>query len=78
MQKSGLDLTPAQVQKIRDLPAFETITRVRRVLQEQGKYPASEEVEQARFEKYKNVRNNINYKSPEQVLEEQGYRIVDD
>jgi hypothetical protein len=34
----------------------DTITRCRRKLQEQGKYPASKEVENARFNKFKAVR----------------------
>lgn len=34
----------------------ETITRCRRKLQEQGKYPASKKVEEERFNKFKAVR----------------------
>lgn len=78
MQKSGMNLSEAQKQKFRELPHMETIRRTRQKLQEQGKYPADEEVNEARFEKYKQVKQNINYDSPEQLLEARGYRIVND
>jgi hypothetical protein len=37
----------------------ETITRARRKFQEQGKYRAKEEVEEARYEKFKQTRASI-------------------
>ena len=59
MQKSGMNLSQEQVKKFKELPAFETLTRIRRKLQEEGKYPASSEVDTIRFEKYKSVKSNI-------------------
>ena len=35
----------------------DSITRVRRKLQEEGKYPASKDVEEHRFKQYKNMRS---------------------
>lgn len=49
--KSGLKLTPEQQEVIKGMPSFETITRVRRKLQENGKYKASAEVARARQDK---------------------------
>jgi 4-alpha-glucanotransferase len=39
----------------------ESITRVRRKLQEQGKYQASKKVDDERFNKFNNMRNYGNY-----------------
>lgn len=57
MQKFGLELTPRQVELFKEMPSTETIRRVRQQLQMEGKYPASEEVDNARFEKYKEVKD---------------------
>ena len=75
MKKAGMELTPAQETKFLELPSFETITRVRRDLQERGIYEASEEIQELRFKKYKEVKQGINYESPEALLEKQGYTI---
>ncbi len=75
-QKAGLELTDRQIAKLRQMPSSDTITRIRRKLQEQGKYPASESVNNARYEKYKSVRENINHESPEQLLERQGVVVL--
>ena len=76
MQKSGMELTDKQIEIFKSLPAFETITRVRRDLQEQGKYEPTEEVKEARYQKFKNARENIKYETPESLLEAQGYRVL--
>lgn len=47
----GLELTREQALQFLDMPSIETITRVRRKLQEQGKYQASESVQQSRANK---------------------------
>ena len=57
MQKAGMNLSDAQIDKFRDMPSMESITRARRILQEQGKYEATEEVDNARFEKYQEAKN---------------------
>lgn len=53
-----MDLSARQVEIFRDMPAFESITRARRILQEQGKYPASKEVDEARFKKFQEARQS--------------------
>lgn len=76
MQKSGMNLTPSQIEVFRKLPAFETITRVRRVLQEQGKYEPSEQVMEARYKKYQSVKEGIHHEDPEKLLESKGYKVL--
>lgn len=44
----GISLTPQQVRKLKDIPSFETITRVRRKLNEQGLYLATPNVQSFR------------------------------
>lgn len=75
MQKSGMDLSPLQMDKFRNMPSPETIRRTRQKLQEQGKFPADEAVDKARFEKYRAVKSNIKSESPEKLLEAQGYHV---
>lgn len=75
-QKAGLGLTEAQITTLSKLPAFETIRRTRQKLQEQGKYPADESVDKSRYAKFKEVRQYITYKSPEELLESRGYKIL--
>lgn len=48
MQKSGMNLSPAQIEKFRSMPSFETLRRVRQKIQEDGKYPASDLVKKER------------------------------
>lgn len=76
MQKFGLNLSDEQVKKMREMPAFETIRRIRQKLQEQGKYPADKEVEDARYAKYKQVKHNIKHEDPEQLLASNGIRVL--
>lgn len=59
MQKSGMDLTPAQVNLFKELPSMETIRRIRQKIQEGGELLATPEVEKARFEKYKKTKGAI-------------------
>lgn len=58
-QAKGLRFTPEQVQKFKDMPSPETIRRGRQLLQEKGKYRASEEVEEKRYELYKETKQAI-------------------
>ena len=77
-KKSGLNLTREQEEALRDMPSFETIRRTRQKIQEQGKYLADKEVEEARYNKFKEVRKDIKFvEEPEQLLETSGYRIKD-
>jgi hypothetical protein len=77
MQKAGMNLTPEQVETFKSLPSMETIRRIRQKLQEEGKYPADSEVEQARYNKFVDTKQNINHtSSPEELLEARGYRIL--
>lgn len=63
----GLDLTPVQTAKFLGLPTPETIRRVRQKLQEDGKYLANEEVQEARYNMFKDVRSEASFVSPEQL-----------
>ena len=75
-KKSGLSLSKEQEEVLREMPSFETIRRSRQKIQEQGKYLADKEVEEARYNKFKEVRRDIKFvKEPEQLLESSGYRI---
>lgn len=76
MQKSGMNLSQEQQQKFRELPSMETIRRIRQKLQEEGKYPADAEVEEARYQKFKELKQNIQTDDVEKLLESQGYRIL--
>jgi hypothetical protein len=76
MQKSGMELTPKQKEIFRTLPSMETITRIRRQLQEQGKYEATQEVQEARYEKFKEKQEE--HSDPYAHLAKLGYRIVED
>lgn len=76
MQKSGMELTERQQAKFRTLPSFETLTRIRRKLQEQGKYPADKEVEELRYAKYTKTKQAINNEDPETVLSSQGIHVL--
>ena len=63
--KSGLKLTPEQQEVIKGMPSFETITRVRRKLQEDGNYRASSEVARVRQEKARAMQATAHKASPE-------------
>lgn len=76
-QKFGMDLSPRQIELFRQMPSTETIRRTRQSLQEKGKYPADQAVEEARFEKYKAVKQGIGYETPEALLEQQGYTVLE-
>lgn len=81
MVKSGLELTSKQFDILLEMPAFETITRIRRKYQERGMYRAEKLVDDARFDKFKKVRGEIgaaDERTAEELLESRGYRIADD
>ena len=50
-ESQGLHLSYADKEKIRSLPTFETITRVRRKIQEGGLYQADQRVKASRHHK---------------------------
>ena len=54
----GLRLTREQYDKLQELPSSDTITRIRRKLQEQGKYKASEGIQKYRRYKHRVIRQN--------------------
>jgi hypothetical protein len=67
MQKAGMNLTPSQIQIFRKLNT-ESIRRQRQILQhDEGKYPADENVDKARYDRFKEIRGNSG--SVEKVLE---------
>lgn len=55
-QKAGVNLSYEQMQAIRSLPSFETIRRVRQRLQEKGLYAADPQVNEIRYNKFKQMR----------------------
>lgn len=80
MQKAGMELTDKQKQLFRDLPSMETIRRVRQKIQEEGKYPATKEVEQARYEKFKQTRQTISASNSDQtefIVGGKYYKVLD-
>ena len=77
LQKSRVELSKEQIAVFNKLPAFETITRIRRILQEQGKYEPSEQVKEERYKKYQSVRQEVHHENVEELLEKQGYIIRD-
>ena len=69
----GLQLTFTQQQQFLGLPSSESITRVRRKLQEQGRYPATERIKKTRELKSMIVQQNMptaSINTAERVLEE--------
>lgn len=76
MQKSGMGLTPRQIEVYRKMPSVETIRRTRQQIQENGAYLASPAVEQARFERNMAMKNMVRDEEPETILEQQGYRVL--
>ena len=69
LQKSGMNLSPEQIALFKRMPSMETIRRTRQAIQEKGKYLASPEVEQARFDKFQEVKQNIKYNSATNTVE---------
>ena len=57
-QAEGLELTPEQRAKFMDCSSPETIRRIRQKLQEYNYYPASKQVNEQRFKKFKEARSN--------------------
>lgn len=69
----GFHLTATQYQQFLSLPSSESITRVRRKLQEQGRYPATERIKKARELKSIIIQQNMptaSINTAERVLEE--------
>lgn len=77
MQKSGMNLSDEQIKIFRKLPSMETIRRIRQKLQENGKYLADKGVEEQRYNKFKQVKQNIKHESPEKLLEKLGYKVLE-
>lgn len=69
MQKMGMGLTPYQQDIFRKLN-MESIRRQRQILQhDEGLYPADENVDKARYDRFKEIRGNS--ASVEKVLEKE-------
>lgn len=58
-QAQGLVLTPAQIEKFKQVASPETVRRIRQKFQEDGQFLASEAVEENRFNMYKETRDAI-------------------
>jgi hypothetical protein len=76
MQKAGMNLSNEQIQKFRELPDMQTLGRIRRKLQEQGKYEADPEVNEVRYNKFKQVKSEVKQDDPEKAVEALGYRVI--
>lgn len=77
MQKAGMGLSEAQMDTFRNMASVEAIRRERQKFQEKGMYPADESVNEARYKKFKQVKQNINYDNPEKLIESQGKVILE-
>ena len=77
MQKFGMELTDKQIGTFRQMPSVETIRRTRQQLQMQGKYPADKKVDEERFNKYQQMKHGVKHETPEVLLEQRGYKILD-
>ena len=69
MQKCGMELTDKQMEVFRDMPSLESIRRVRQKLQEEGKYPASKEIEEHRYSKYQETTGSIGVINADQTAD---------
>ncbi len=69
MQKSGMELTDKQIELFKQLPSMETIRRSRQVIQMEGRYLPTKEVEEARFEKYQQMKQGVGLTDPSNILE---------
>ena len=69
MQHEGLNLSHAQIQTFRKMPSVETIRRSRQQLQMEGKYPANAKVDEARFQKFREMKYGIKSSPAEDILE---------
>lgn len=76
MQKAGMGLSDKQILVFKGMPSVETIRRTRQMLQEQGKYLPSKEVEEVRFKKFQNMRQAVGSVDPEAALEQRGYKVL--
>ena len=63
----NFQLTDVQKSKLKDVPTFETITRARRDLR--AKYPGRPEVEEARFAKYIEMRDEHGERYMKEIFE---------
>lgn len=66
-RRLGLDLTASQIYKLLDMPSAETITRVRRKLQEQGKYVADKSIAKERNFRSMQMQQNAPNASPKRI-----------
>lgn len=77
MQRMGVNLTLAQIDKLREIN-FESIRRTRQKLQEQGKYPPSERVAKQRRLKSMILQQNTPTSKPERIerlIDEQPHAV---
>ena len=71
--KLGFGFSETQRKRFMDMPSAETITRIRRKLQEKGKYPAANNIKKTRQLKSMVVQQNMpkaSVNTAERVLEE--------
>lgn len=66
-QKSGVGLSEQQIEKIKDMPSFETLRRVRQKIQSEGRYEANPEIKKERAHKAMVIQQNEPKASSEQL-----------
>lgn len=76
-QKSGVGLSPEQIEKVRDMPEFETLRRVRQKIQQDGKYEADPEIKKERSHKAMIMQQTSPILSAEQMETTLKYRVLD-
>lgn len=76
MQKSGMELTPKQVEIFKNMPSAETIRRTRQKIQQVGKYTAAPEIKAARDYKAIQTRRTIPFMQPDDVERAFDGRII--
>lgn len=67
LRRAGVELDNRQIDQLMNLPSFETITRIRRKLQESGEFQPSPEVAKERKLKSYAVQQNAPNASPERI-----------
>lgn len=66
-QKSGVRLSQFQIDKLKEMPSFETIRRTRQKIQQEGELRADPHIEEVRYRKFQSVRGSVGASQPEDI-----------
>lgn len=78
MQSEDMNLSPQQIEVFRHMPSLETVRRIRQKLQEDGKYPADQQIKKERnFKDYRMTQNMpaAKPKVVEQIIEHHAVHV---